>query len=127
MGRCRSARRPPGPELCLLIDQRATWRLGAEVQEALASGSLVRVREALRPLVVEFMAPDEVDRLEAAELYLASRLAIDPDHPMEQAYPEGLASRLSLPRDLVDHLEGQAAAAMAWPLARSRYQLGRLR
>ena len=50
---------------------------------------------------------------QAAELYLASRLAIDPDHPMEQAYLEGLASRLSLPRDLVDHLESQAAAATA--------------
>ena len=50
---------------------------------------------------------------QAAELYLASRLAIDPDHPMEQAYLEGLASRLSLPRDLVDHLEGQVATATA--------------
>ena len=76
MGRCRSARRPPGPELCLLIDQRATWRLGAEVQEALASGSLVRVREALRPLVVEFMAPDEVDRLEAPQIVEAALRAL---------------------------------------------------
>ena len=50
---------------------------------------------------------------QAAELYLASRLAIDPDHPMEQAYLEALASRLSLPADLVAHLEGQAAAATA--------------
>ena len=50
---------------------------------------------------------------QAAELYLASRLAIDPDHPMEQAYLEGLASRLSLPAELVTHLEGQAAAATA--------------
>ncbi len=50
---------------------------------------------------------------QAAELYLVSRLAIDPDHPMEQAYLEALASRLSLPRDLVNHLESQAAAATA--------------
>ncbi len=47
---------------------------------------------------------------QAAELYLASRLAIDPDHPMELAYLEALASRLSLPAELVQHLEGQAAA-----------------
>lgn len=47
---------------------------------------------------------------QAAELYLASRLAIDPDHPMEQAYLEALASRLSLPQDLVDHLEAQVEA-----------------
>ena len=50
---------------------------------------------------------------QAAELYLASRLAIDPDHPMEQAYLEALASRLSLPAELVAHLEGQVAAATA--------------
>ena len=48
---------------------------------------------------------------QAAELYLASRLAIDPDHPGEQAYLEALASRLSLPGELVTHLEGQVAAA----------------
>lgn len=48
---------------------------------------------------------------QAAELYLASRLAIDPDHPMEQAYLEGLASRLSLPNELVQHLENELQAA----------------
>jgi len=48
---------------------------------------------------------------QAAELYLASRLAIEPDHPMEQAYLEALASRLNLPKDLVTHLENQVAAA----------------
>lgn len=50
---------------------------------------------------------------QAAELYLVSRLAIDPDHPMEQAYLEALATRLSLPRELVDHLESQIAAQAA--------------
>lgn len=48
---------------------------------------------------------------QAAELYLASRLAIDPDHPAEQAYLEALAQRLSLPGDLVAHLESQAVEA----------------
>lgn len=50
---------------------------------------------------------------QAAELYLASRLAIDPDHPAEQAYLEALAGRLSLPAELVRHLEAQVAAATA--------------
>ncbi len=45
---------------------------------------------------------------QAAELYLASRLAIDPDHPAEQVYLEALAARLSLPADLVAHLESEA-------------------
>ncbi len=48
---------------------------------------------------------------QASELYLVSRLAIDPDHPAEQAYLEGLAARLTLPPDLVGHLNAQAAAA----------------
>ena len=50
---------------------------------------------------------------QAAELYLASRLAIDPDHPMEQAYLEALAHRLSLPPELVTQLEAQVAAVTA--------------
>ena len=50
---------------------------------------------------------------QAAELYLVSRLAIDPDHPAEQAYLEALASRLSLAPELVDYLESEAAAATA--------------
>ena len=48
---------------------------------------------------------------QAAELYLVSRLAIEPDHPMEQAYLDALASRLYLSKDLVNHLENQVAAA----------------
>lgn len=50
---------------------------------------------------------------QASELYLVSRLAIDPDHPMEQAYLEALASRLSLPSELVGHLEQQVVTAQA--------------
>jgi len=49
--------------LVLLIDQRATWRLGAAVQDALASGSLVRAREALRPLAAEVAKPGALDAL----------------------------------------------------------------
>jgi uncharacterized membrane protein YebE (DUF533 family) len=45
---------------------------------------------------------------QAAEIYLASRIVIDPDHPAELAYLEALANRLSLPPDLVEHLESQA-------------------
>ena len=48
---------------------------------------------------------------QAAEIYMVSRLAIDPDHPMEKAYLEALASRLSLPAELVGHLEEQATTA----------------
>ena len=47
-----------------------------------------------------------VDRPEqGAELYLASRLAIDPDQPAERAYLDGLAARLRLPAELRQALE----------------------
>src|SRR3712207_7808146 len=36
---------------------------------------------------------------QGAEIYLAARLAIDPDHPAEKAYLEALAHRLKLPGD----------------------------
>ena len=48
---------------------------------------------------------------QAAELYLASRLAIDPDEPAERAWLEALAHRLSLPEGLAAHLDRQAEAA----------------
>ena len=44
---------------------------------------------------------------QAVELYIASRLAIDPDHPAEQAYLEALADRLSLAPDLIRHIEAE--------------------
>ena len=50
---------------------------------------------------------------QGAELYLASRLAIDPDHPAEKAYLEALAARLKLPPELVAHLDRQVEATMA--------------
>jgi uncharacterized membrane protein YebE (DUF533 family) len=49
-------------------------------------------------------------REQAVEIYLASRLAIDVDHPAEQAYLEALAGRLALPPELVQQLDAQAAA-----------------
>jgi len=96
-----------GPEeQRLIFDRVGELPLDAEdkafVFDALASPPSLRDVTALAE------GPEQ-----AAELYLVSRLAIDPDHPMEQAYLDALASRLSIPRDLVDHLESQAAAVTA--------------
>jgi len=41
-----------------------------------------------------------------AEIYLAARLAIDPDEPAERAYLDALASRLGLPSELRSSLDG---------------------
>jgi uncharacterized membrane protein YebE (DUF533 family) len=50
---------------------------------------------------------------QAAELWLAARLAATPDHPAERAYLDALAHRLNLDPGLRAALESQAAAAQA--------------
>jgi uncharacterized membrane protein YebE (DUF533 family) len=42
---------------------------------------------------------------QGAELYLAARLAIDPDEPAERAYLDALAARLKLPAELRSNLD----------------------
>ena len=48
---------------------------------------------------------------QGAEVYLASRLAIDVDVPAERAYLDALATRLKLPAELRTHLDAQAGPA----------------
>ena len=50
---------------------------------------------------------------QAAELYLASRMVVDMEHPMEQAYMQALASRLNIAPELAAHLDAQVAAVEA--------------
>ena len=47
---------------------------------------------------------------QATELYLAARLAIDPDEPGEEAFLRELAVRLNLPDELVEHLDAEVLA-----------------
>jgi uncharacterized membrane protein YebE (DUF533 family) len=44
---------------------------------------------------------------QAAQIYLASRMAIDPDHPAERAYLDALKARLNLAPELVAQLDRQ--------------------
>ncbi len=50
---------------------------------------------------------------QACEIYLVSRMAIDPDHPSEQMYLQELAEHLSLPDGLAAQLEQQLAQPQA--------------
>lgn len=52
---------------------------------------------------------------QAAELWLVSRLAIDPDDVREKAYLSALGARFNLPPQLLEHLESQAHAALPAP------------
>jgi len=47
---------------------------------------------------------------QATEIYLVSRMAIDPDDPAERHYLDDLARHLALPPDLVTELETQVKA-----------------
>jgi hypothetical protein len=47
---------------------------------------------------------------QAAELYLAARLAINPDQPSERAFLEALAHAMNLPPQFVAHLEQQVTS-----------------
>jgi len=56
---------------------------------------------------VEQIAAQAANEEQAAELYLASRIAIDPDDPNEQAHLSKLTQKLQLPPELVAHLDRQ--------------------
>lgn len=66
-----------------------------------------------KPVSLDEVAQAAQTQEQAAELYIASRLAIDPDHPAEKAYLEALAARLKLPADLIAHLERQVQTTLA--------------
>ncbi len=55
---------------------------------------------------------------QAAEIWLASRLACDPDDAREKAYLAALAAKLKLPADLLTQLEGEVATTAAPDAAR---------
>jgi uncharacterized membrane protein YebE (DUF533 family) len=66
--------------------------------------------ELAKPLDIAAIAALPATPEQAAEIWLASRLAIDADDPREKAYLDDLAVRLKLPDGLAAHLEAQAAA-----------------
>ena len=50
---------------------------------------------------------------QAAEIYLAARIAIDVDHPAEKAFLETLARSLRLPDALIGHLDAQVTRSFS--------------
>ncbi|UPG71709.1 tellurite resistance TerB family protein [Roseomonas gilardii subsp. gilardii] len=93
------------------IDAGEQRRIFAKVEEAgLDAEAKGFVFDALAaPVGIPEVASLAGTPEQAAELYLASRLTVDPDQPAERAYLEALAHRLKLPEGLVAHLDRQAA------------------
>lgn len=91
------------------IDAEEQDRIFARVGEAgLDPESKAFVFDALAaPTSVSEIAALATTPEQAAELYLVSRLSIDPDRPAELAYLQALAHRLKLEDELVAHLNRQ--------------------
>lgn len=66
------------------------------------------IDEMRRPLSVDELASRATSPEIAMEIYTASVLAIDPDHPAEKAYLDHLAARLQLPAELIAEIRRTA-------------------
>lgn len=69
--------------------------------------------ELRRPMDIDAVVSAARTPEQAAELYAASRLAIEPDSPAERGYLDMLAARLGLEADLVAHLNAQVEGVSA--------------
>ncbi|MEJ8475032.1 tellurite resistance TerB family protein [Roseibium algae] len=89
------------------IDADEQNRIFAKIDEAgLDSEAKAFLMDELRsPLDLDKVVASADTPEHAAEIYAASRLAIDPDHRAEQAYLTMLAARLDLDPALVDEIE----------------------
>ena len=65
----------------------------------------------MSPSTPEEIAGLATDIEQATEIYLVSRMAVDPDLPEERAYLDELAGRMALPSQLVAEIERQATAS----------------
>jgi uncharacterized membrane protein YebE (DUF533 family) len=95
------------------VDAQEQQRLFSEVERmGLDPESKAYVFDLLnKPADPSQLASKVANQEQAGELYLASRLAIDPDHPAEKAYLDALASRLKLPNELRAHLEASTRSS----------------
>ncbi|CUA97290.1 tellurite resistance TerB family protein [Pannonibacter indicus] len=89
------------------IDAEEQRRIFGKMDEAgLDSESKAFLMDELRaPLDLDKIVNSATSPETAAEIYAASRLAIDPDHAAEKAYLQMLAARLNLDPALVDEIE----------------------
>lgn len=90
-------------ERARIADALPQLGLGADAQAMLAA-------ELDAPLDIGAVAALAESEAQAAEIYAASLLAIDPDGAAEKGYLAMLAARLNLDPGLVDHLNARARA-----------------
>jgi uncharacterized membrane protein YebE (DUF533 family) len=71
--------------------------------------------ELSRPTNIDAIAALPRGQEQASEIWLVSRLTVDPDDAREKAYLSALGAKLSLPAELLAHLESQVATALPAP------------
>lgn len=121
----------PEPEPATLDDAHAMLLIRAMIAAAQADGEItpderqritskldeagagaderaVLERELQNPRSVDQIARDVHDPETAEQVYVASRIAMNPDTPAEKAYLEFLASRLEIPADRRSELDAAA-------------------
>lgn len=94
------------------VDAQEQQRLFGEVERmGLDSEAKAFVFDLLsQPVDLASITSSVASPEQAAEIYLASRLAIDPDVPAERAYLDALATRLKLPPELRSSLDASTPA-----------------
>lgn len=92
------------------IDAEEQRRLFSEVERlGLDTEAKATVLELLsQPADLNAISSAVATPEQAAEVYLASRLAMEPDHPAERAYLDALAVQLKLPVELRAHLDASS-------------------
>jgi uncharacterized membrane protein YebE (DUF533 family) len=97
------------------VDAVEQQRLFAEVERlGLDAGAKAYVFDLLsQPADLAGISSAVSTPEQGAEVYLASRLAIDPDVPAERAYLDALAARLRLPSGLREQLDAQVGPAVS--------------
>lgn len=96
------------------VDAAEQERIFARVEEAgMSAEEKGFVFDELRkPLDLDAIAALAANEAQASEVWLASRLAVDPDDIREKAYLDALGARLKLPADLIRQLEEQIRSAV---------------
>ncbi len=93
------------------VDEAERAAILAKVGPVEAAAKAFLETELAAPLDLDRVASLASDPQEAAHLYAASLLAIDPDQVVEKAYLEALASRLGLDAGLVAEITAQVKGA----------------
>jgi len=114
----------------MIAAAKADGHIDAEEQRALFQriDTLGLDAEAKAFVFDELSRPTDLDAIaalprtqeQASEIWLASRLAIDPNDAREKAYLAALGAKLKLPPPLLAHLEGQITLALPGPGTETR-------